>query len=153
MKILENIYTGFKSQLSAQSGSLRKLGWKSSIYYLKMAHLRLFYGQRFESHTFQVIFNPLKGPKAAIIQKSIKIYLKDYSREVSAKNRIYFLRGFQSLCGGGTWQGFQTSSSLGLSWLWLDTLRKKPSQFVTRLTQTIECKFFLSNFEMPIEAI
>ena len=66
-----------------------------------MAHLRLFYGQRFKSHTFQVIFNPLKGPKAAIIQKSIKIYLKNCSKEVSAKNRIYFLRGFQSLCPVG----------------------------------------------------
>ena len=63
-----------------------------------MAHLRLFYGQRFKSHTFQVVFDPVKGLKAAIIQKTIKIYLKDCSKEVSAKNRIYFLRGFQSLC-------------------------------------------------------
>ena len=44
--------------------------WKSAIYYVKVSHLRLFYGQRFESHTFQVIFDPLKGLKAAIIQKN-----------------------------------------------------------------------------------
>ena len=63
-----------------------------------MADLMLSHGQGFESHTFQVVFDPLKGLKAAIIQKTIKIYLKDGSKEVSAKNRIYFLRGFQSLC-------------------------------------------------------
>ena len=63
-----------------------------------MAHLKLFYGQRFKFHTFQVVFDPLKGLKAAIIQKNIKIYLKDCSEEVSERNRIYFLRGFQSLC-------------------------------------------------------
>ena len=65
-----------------------------------MPHLWLSSGQGFESHTFQVIFDPLKGLKAAIIQKTIKIYLKDCSREVSAKNRIYFLRGFQSMWAG-----------------------------------------------------
>ena len=74
--------------------------WKLAIFFVKVAHLRLFYGQRFKSHTFQVIFDPLKGLKAAIIQKTIKIYIKDCSREVWAKNRIYFLRGFQSLCSG-----------------------------------------------------
>ena len=52
-----------------------------------MAYLRLFYGQRFESHTFQVLFDPLKGLKAAIIKKTIKIYLKYCSREVSAKKK------------------------------------------------------------------
>ena len=47
---------------------------------------------------FFLVFNPLEYIKAAISQKSIKMYLKDCSGEVSAKNKIHFLRGFQSLC-------------------------------------------------------
>ena len=57
-----------------------------------MAHLRLLWGHGFKSYTFQVILNPLKYIKAA------KVYLNNCPGEVSAKNRIYFLRGFQSLC-------------------------------------------------------
>ena len=63
-----------------------------------MANLRLFLGQGFKSHTFQVLVNPLKCIKAAMNEKKIKLYLTNCSEGVSAKNRIHFLRGFQPLC-------------------------------------------------------
>ena len=63
-----------------------------------MSDLRLFLGQRFKSHTFQVIFDPLKDLKAATIQKTIKVYLKDCPREVSEKKPDLLCEGFQSLC-------------------------------------------------------
>ena len=53
-----------------------------------MGHLRLPGGEGFKSHTFQVIFNPLKCIKAAINEKTIKLYLTNCSEEDSGTQRF-----------------------------------------------------------------
>ena len=85
---------------SISTSCSNRLTWKIAFENLKFAMLKWYFWGSLGVVGSKVIFDPLKGLKAPIIQKTIKIYLKDYSREVSTKNRIYSLRGFQSLCLG-----------------------------------------------------
>ena len=74
----------YRAYLRAPACSMIKLALKMS-FLLSKFHLN--WGRGFESHTFQVIFNPLKCVKVAITQNIIKIYLKNCSKEVSANKQ------------------------------------------------------------------